>query len=96
MIGAARLGRISRNMMRMFDAPRAREASTNCGSFIISSAWSGVLVRSRRTTHDSRDGASRVVIWGGGDVRFQNVYMLRRCTLSNPLSATKWTVLLAE
>ncbi len=29
MIGASRLGRISRNMIRVFDAPRAREATTN-------------------------------------------------------------------
>ena len=33
----------------------------------------GVLVRSRRTEHDSRWGASSSVIPGGGLVRFQNV-----------------------
>ncbi len=29
-------------------------------------------------THSSREGASKVISEGGGDVRFQNVYMLRR------------------
>ena len=38
-----------------------------------SSAWSGVLVRSRRTMQASREGASKVVICGGGAVRFQKV-----------------------
>ena len=45
----------------------------NCGSFIMSRAWSGVFVRSRRTWQASREGASNVVICGGGEVRFQNV-----------------------
>ena len=52
---------------------RARAASTNCGSFISTRAWSGVSVRSRRTVHASREGASKAVICGGGDVRFQKV-----------------------
>src|SRR5262245_7019535 len=56
------------------------------------SACKGVFVRSRRATHASRDGASKVVICGGGEVRFQNVYRLRRCTLSVPRSATKFIV----
>ena len=29
MIGATRFGRISRNMIRMFEAPNERDASTN-------------------------------------------------------------------
>ena len=58
---------------RKVRSARPRAASMNCGSFIRSSAWSGVLVRSRRTWHDSREGASKVVICGGGEVRFQKV-----------------------
>ena len=68
----------------MVRSASVRAASTNCGSFISNSACSGVLVRSRRTRHASRDGASNVLISGGGAVRFQNVYMLRRCTFSWP------------
>ena len=41
-------------------------------------ACSGVLVRARRTTHVSRSGASKVTSDGGGAVRFQNVYIVRR------------------
>ncbi len=58
---------------RRVRSARPREASTNCGSFKRSRAWSGVLVRSRRTVQASRDGASKVVICGGGEVRFQKV-----------------------
>ena len=46
------------------------------------------LVRSRRAMHASRDGASKSVIWGGADVRFQKMYMLRRKTLSGSGSRT--------
>ncbi len=81
---------------RMARSASARAHSKYCGSFSSISACNGVSVRSRRTTHDSRDGASKMLISGGGDVRFQKVYMLRRCTFSLPLSATKWTVLLPE
>ena len=42
------------------------------------SACSGVFVRARRTTQASRLGASKVTIDGGGAVRFQNEYRLRR------------------
>ena len=38
-----------------------RAASTNCGSFIVTSACSGVLVRSRRTVQISRVGALKIV-----------------------------------
>ena len=50
----------------------------NCGSFSVTSAWSGVFVVGRRTVQVSRLGASKAVRAGGGAVRFQNVYMLRR------------------
>ncbi len=53
------------------------------------SAWSGVLVRSRRAMHASRDGASKRVIWGGAEVRFQKMYMLRRKTFCGSGSRTK-------
>src|SRR5262249_29197599 len=55
-----------------------RLASTYVGSFIKTRAWSGVLVRPRRTVQVSRSGASKVSICGGGEVRFQNVYIERR------------------
>ena len=42
----------------------------------------GVEVRERKTAQISRPGASKVVIEGGGTVRFQNVYMLRRYRFS--------------
>ena len=49
----------------------ARAASTNCGSFKVTSACSGVDVVGRATVHTSRFGASNVVMFGGGAVRFQ-------------------------
>ena len=61
------------NRILRVEAPRTRAASTNCVSFISTSACSGVLVRARRTVHDSRDGASNVCMDGGGAVRFQKV-----------------------
>ena len=61
---------------------RCRAASTNCGSFSVTSACSGVLVRSRRTVQTSRLGALKMSIDAGGAARFQNVYMLRRYRLS--------------
>jgi hypothetical protein len=36
------------------------------------------LVLGRRTVQVSRFGASKMAIAGGGDVRFQALYMLRR------------------
>ena len=45
-----------------------------------------MFVRARRTTHVSRSGASNVLNPGGGQVRFQNVYRLRRYRPS-PVSA---------
>src|SRR5579863_8798951 len=59
-------------------AARARDASTNVGSFISTNACSGVLVRERRAMHFWRSGASKMAISGAGLVRFQNVYKLRR------------------
>src|SRR5207248_3632380 len=56
---------------------RARAASTYVGSFKRTRACRGVLVRARRAVHFSRSGASNVLSDGGGDVRFQNEYMLR-------------------
>ena len=44
-------------------------------------------MRARRTTQVSRSGASKSAIEGGGQVRFQNVYMLRRWSPS-PWSGT--------
>ena len=38
----------------------------------------GVFVRVLRTVQFSREGASNVTRVGGGAVRFQNVYILRR------------------
>ena len=52
---------------------RARAASTNCGSFSVTRAWSGVLVRSRRTVQTSRLGALKISSEAGGALRFQNV-----------------------
>jgi hypothetical protein len=52
----------------------------------VTSACSGVSVRSRRTAQVSRLGALRISIDAGGAARFQKVYMLRRYRLS-PLSA---------
>ena len=59
-----------------------RAASTNWMSFRSTSAWSGVLVEDRRATQTSRFAASKSIIDGGGEVRFQKVYMLRRCKAS--------------
>src|ERR671923_311193 len=53
-------------------------APTNCGSLRVTSAWSGVLVRSRRTVQNSRLGALKISIDAGGAARFQKVYRLRR------------------
>ena len=61
---------------------RCRAASTNCGSFIVTSACSGVFVRSRRTVQFSRMGALKMSIDAGGALRFQKVYRLRRYSLS--------------
>ena len=62
----------------MIRCANARDASTNCGSFINARACSGVFVRGRRTTQYSRVGASNNIILGGGLCRFQCVYKLRR------------------
>ena len=43
---------------------------------------------------DSREGASKADICGGGAVRFQNVYRLRRWIIWWPSSALKLAVLL--
>ena len=45
---------------------------------MVTSACSGVLVRSRRTVQFSRLGALKISMDAGGALRFQNVYMLRR------------------
>ena len=66
-----------------------RAASKHWGSFMRKSAWSGVLVRSRRAMHASREGASKSVICGGAEVRFQKMYMLRRNTFCGSGSRTK-------
>ncbi len=59
-------------------AASTRAASTNCGSLSSTSDWSGVAVTSRLAVQTSRDTASNVAIDGGGEVRRQNVYTLRR------------------
>src|SRR5947209_1349979 len=41
------------------------------------SACKGVFVRARRTVQTSRSGASNDTSVGGGDVRFQKVYIVR-------------------
>ena len=48
-------------------------ASTYAGSFIVTSACSGVFVRGRRIVQTSRDGASNVAIEGYGLLRRQVV-----------------------
>ena len=58
--------------------PKARAASTNWGSFMSVKACKGVLERLRLTLQVSRLGASNIIMLGGGLVRFQKVYMLRR------------------
>ena len=68
----------SRPASMMARSARARAASTYVGSFINTSAWSGVFVGSRRAVHFSRSGASKVASDGGGTVRLAKVYMLRR------------------
>ena len=52
---------------------RLRAASTNCGSFSVTSAWSGVFVRSRRMVQLSRLGALKSSSDAGGALRFQKV-----------------------
>jgi hypothetical protein len=47
-------------------------------SFNRARACRGVLVLWRRTVQTFRSAASKVVIVGGGTVRFQKVYRLRR------------------
>ena len=59
-----------------------RAASTNVTSFIRSSACSGVLVNTGLTMWLSRAEASKLAMDGGGIVRLQNVYRLRRYRLS--------------
>ena len=68
---------------------RCRAPSKHWGSFMRKSACSGVFVRSRRARQASRDGASKSVIWGGAEVRFQKMYMLRRKTFWGSGSRTK-------
>ena len=59
--------------------PRQRLAhSTNTGSFSVTSACNGVLVRDRRTVQVSRLVPSKVNIDGYGVVRLMNVYIPRR------------------
>src|SRR6185437_12839950 len=55
-----------------------RDASTKPVSFNKASACSGVLVLDSRTQQISRPAASKAASTGGGDVRFQYVYRLRR------------------
>ena len=50
---------------------RKREASTNCGSFMVTKAWSGVFILGRLTVQTSRVGASKSTMLGGGALRFQ-------------------------
>ena len=74
----SRAGRRSRAPFSMPRSASTRAASTNCTSFIVTSACSGVLVRSRRTVQDSRVGALKMSMLAGGALRFQNVYIERR------------------
>src|SRR5438045_2708790 len=55
-------------------------------------ACKGVFVRARRTVQVSRSGASKVVKVGGGEVRFQNVYMVRRYRSLPWLCTYVWAV----
>jgi hypothetical protein len=50
-----------------------RAVSTNCGSFSVTSACIGVLVRSRRRQATSRFGALRSSSEAGGAMRFQKL-----------------------
>ena len=54
-------------------AARSFALSRPCSSLSAASACSGVFVAVRRTTQAVRSGASKMVISGGGAVRFQNV-----------------------
>ena len=51
-----------------------------------------MFVRDRRTTHVSRSGASRVASDAGGQVRFQNVYIVRRYRSFPWLCSYFWAV----
>src|SRR5215472_15036674 len=73
-------------------SPSLRDASTYVGSFISTSACRGVFVRGRRTVHTSRSGASSVTSDGGGAVRFQNVYIVRRYRSLPWLCSYTWAV----
>ncbi len=64
---------VAQSVSLRVDCARARAASTNWGSFRVTSAWSGVLVRSRRTVQVSRVGALRMSSEAGGALRFQKV-----------------------
>ena len=70
---------------RITRSASACAAATNVGSLSSARACSGVLVRDSRTDAELALGASNVASAGGGIVRFQNVYRLRR-TSSAPLS----------
>src|ERR1043166_3052773 len=63
---------------------RACEHSTYTGSFMVTSAWSGVLVGIRFTRQTFRSGRSKGRLEGYGTDRRQNVYMPRR-SRSSPL-----------
>ena len=52
---------------------RTRAASTNCTSLSSTKAWSGVLVVGRYTVQASRLGASKAIMLGRGEVRFQTL-----------------------
>ena len=63
--------RASSSASRSVRVASTRAASTNCSSFHVTRACSGVFVRWRRSVHDSRVGASKVNSEGGGTARFQ-------------------------
>ena len=64
---------VVRRLAERLRAPVRGPPRSRCGSFSVTSAWSGVLVRWRRTTHISRLGASKAASDGGGASRFQKV-----------------------
>ena len=83
----ARSSRLAAGSSRITRCARTRAASTKVTSFIRFSACNGVLVRDSRTVQLSRIAESKFAINGGGAVRFQNVYRLRRYSVS-PLSGS--------
>jgi len=88
----ARFGRRAASASVITRSAIFRDASHTSGRSTTPSACNGVFVRDRRTVHTSRSGASNVLSVGGGDVRFQNVYIPRRYKSFPWLCVYVWAV----